>query len=148
MADRKAPLPVDRQWEDLSCIEEGIDPALKILLFALETLAPVIPVTRGSVDLVVEGPDKLADEIQRHQLMSESFDNPSFDFASTNACTIGAGSLPTGSGAGDVVLADRCGRAAANAANRSPGEEMLGAAAGPELRRASVDYPVAVPNGA
>src|SRR5262249_57414979 len=80
--------------------------------------------------------------------MSKSFDNPSFDFASTNACTIGAGSLPTGSGAGDVVLADRCSRAAANAANRSPGEEMSGAAAGPELRRASVDYPVAGSNGA
>ena len=73
-------------------------------------VAPVITVVPGSVDLVVEGPDKLADKIGRHQLMSESFDNPSLDFASTNACTIGAGPLPSGSRAGDVVLADWCGR--------------------------------------
>src|SRR5687767_4876807 len=49
--------------------------ALKVLLFALDTLALVIPVTSGSVDLVIEGTDKLADEIRGHQLMSESFDN-------------------------------------------------------------------------
>jgi hypothetical protein len=109
-------------------------------LFALETGAPVITVTPGLVDLVVEGPDKLADKIGRHHLVSESFDNPFLDFASTNACTIGARSLPSGSGAGDVILADRCGRPAANAANRSPGQEILGATASPELRCASLRY--------
>jgi hypothetical protein len=83
--------------------------------------------------------------IGRHQLMSKSFDNPSFDLASTNACTIGAGSLPSGSGAGDVILTDRRGRPAANAANRFPGQEMLGPTAGPELRRASLGYRVAIP---
>jgi hypothetical protein len=79
--------------------------------------------------------------------MSESFDNPSLDFASTNACTIGASSLPSGSGAGDVILADWCGRATANAANCFPGQEMLGATAGPEPRCASLGYRVAIPDG-
>src|SRR5215469_13262366 len=68
-------------------IEEGTNPAFQVLLFALQSVAPVITVTPGSVDLVVEGPDKLSDKIGRHQLMSESFDNPSLDFATTNACT-------------------------------------------------------------
>src|SRR5262249_14274106 len=86
--------------------------------------------------------------IGRHQLMSESFDNPSLDVATTNACTIGAGSLPSGSRAGDVILADRCGHPAANAANRFPGQEMLGPTAGPELRGAGLGYRLAVPNGA
>ena len=61
-------------------IEEGINPTLQVLLFALETVAPVTAVAPGSVDLVVEGPDELADKIGRHQLMSESCDNPSLDF--------------------------------------------------------------------
>ena len=43
--------------------------ALKVVLFPLDTVAPVIPVTLGSVDLFIENPDKLADEIRRHQLM-------------------------------------------------------------------------------
>src|SRR5262249_37222439 len=66
--------------------------------------------------------------------------------ASTNACTIGAGSLPSGSGAGDVILADRCGRPPADAANRFPGQEMLGTTAGPELRCASLGHGGAIPN--
>src|ERR1700745_2652815 len=66
-------------------IEQGTNPAFQVLLFTLESVAPVIQVTLGSVDLVVEGSDKLADKIGRHQPMSESFDNPSFDFATTNA---------------------------------------------------------------
>jgi hypothetical protein len=107
----------------------------------------VTTVAPGSVDLVVEGPDKLPDKIRRHQLMSESFDNPSLDFASTNACTIGAGSLPSGSRAGDVILADWCGRPAANAANCFPGQEMLRAPAGPELRCASLGHRVAIRKG-
>ena len=80
--------------------------------------------------------------------MSESVDDPCLDFASTNARAIGAGSLPSGSGAGDVILADRCGRPAANAANRFSGQEMSGTTASPELRRASLDYTVAVSDGA
>ena len=129
-------------------IEEGINAALQVLSFTLETVAPVTAVTPGSVDLVVEGADELADKIGRHELMSESFDNPSLDFASTNTCAIGAGSLPSGSGAGDVILADWCGRPAANAANCFPGQEMMGATAGPEFRCASFGYRVAIPDGA
>jgi hypothetical protein len=95
--------------------------ALKVLLFALDTLALVIPVTSGSVDLVIEGTDKLADEIRGHQLMSESFDNPSPNFASTHARPIDASSLPSSSGARDVVFADRSGRPPADAADRFSG---------------------------
>ena len=80
--------------------------------------------------------------------MSESFDDPAFDFASTDASTIGAGSLPSGSGAGDVILADWCGRPAANSAHGFPSQEMLRATAGPELRCASLGYRVAIPDGA
>ena len=47
-------------------IEEGINPAFQILLFPLESIAPVITVAPGSVDLVVEGPDKLTDKVGRH----------------------------------------------------------------------------------
>src|SRR5215471_2715230 len=110
-----------------------IDAPLEVLLIPLKSLAPMILIAPALNDLLIEGSHKLADEIRCHQLIAESIDNPCLDFAATNACAIGTGSLPPSSGAGDVVLADRRGRPAANTANRFSGQEMARTTAGPEL---------------
>jgi len=108
----------------------------------------VISIAPVSVGFFVEGADELRDEIWHHQLVAQSVDDPCFDFASTDACTIGTIALASGCGTGDIVLADRRGGSTANAANYFFREDMLGPPVGPEFRGASLDHPFAVPDGA
>ncbi|WP_245412172.1 hypothetical protein [Methylocella silvestris] len=49
-------------------VQQIIDPTLEIHLFTREQFAPVIAIATTSIDLLVEGSDKLADEIGGHQL--------------------------------------------------------------------------------
>jgi hypothetical protein len=51
-------------------LKEGIDSVLNVLLFAVESFAPMILVAPALIELVIKGPHKLRNKIRRHQLMA------------------------------------------------------------------------------
>ena len=85
------------------------------------------------VYLGVELADELGNEVWRHEAILQRVENDALEFRALGALPAAPGALPARRAAGDVVLADRREVAAAGAALREPGKQVLGPAMLPEL---------------